>query len=64
MIELLLIGTTHLNMPNNGDVLMPETADILSPTRQQELDAFVLRDVLVSNRPSSVSKSRKLIRSR
>ncbi|STO08182.1 DUF5694 domain-containing protein [Exiguobacterium aurantiacum] len=43
MIELLLIGTTHLNMPNNGDVLMPETSDILSPTRQQELDAFVTR---------------------
>lgn len=43
MIELLLVGTTHLNMPNNGDVLMPETSDILSPTRQQELDAFVTR---------------------
>ncbi|WP_214843242.1 hypothetical protein [Exiguobacterium sp. s150] len=41
MIQLLLIGTTHLNIPNNGDVLMPETSDILSPTRQQELDAFV-----------------------
>ncbi|TCI26195.1 hypothetical protein EVJ27_07585 [Exiguobacterium sp. SH3S2] len=41
MIQLLLIGTTHLNMPDNGDVLMPEASDILSPTRQQELDDFV-----------------------
>lgn len=43
MIELLLVGTTHLNMPDNGDVLMPETSDILSPTRQQELDEFVAK---------------------
>lgn len=43
MTELLIVGTTHLNMPNNGDVLMPETSDILSPIRQQELDAFVAR---------------------
>lgn len=41
MIELLILGTTHLNMPNNGDVIMPKTTDILNIKRQQELDDFI-----------------------
>lgn len=41
MPEVLIIGTTHLNMPDNGDVLMPNTTDILGEKRQDELDEFV-----------------------
>lgn len=43
MPEVLIIGTTHLNMPDNGDVLMPNTTDILGEKRQDELDEFIDR---------------------
>ncbi|TCI43485.1 MULTISPECIES: DUF5694 domain-containing protein [Exiguobacterium] len=52
MIELLIVGTTHLNMPNNGDVIMPGTTDILGAKRQQEIDDFIR--VLARFEPTTV----------
>lgn len=39
--DILLVGTTHLNMPNNGDLFMPDMPDILSEKRQLEIRQFV-----------------------
>lgn len=39
--NILLVGTTHLNMPSNGDALMPNMPDILSEHRQLEIADFV-----------------------
>lgn len=39
--DILLVGTTHLNMPNNGDLFMPDMPDVLSEKRQLEIKQFV-----------------------
>ena len=39
--DILLVGTTHLNMPNNGDFFMPDMPDVLSEKRQLEIKQFV-----------------------
>ncbi|MBR3217379.1 MAG: hypothetical protein IKF69_13330 [Exiguobacterium sp.] len=39
--DILLVGTTHLNMPNNGDLFMPNMPDVLSENRQLEIKQFV-----------------------
>lgn len=39
--DILLVGTTHLNMPNNGDFFMPKMPDVLSEKRQLEIKQFV-----------------------
>ena len=51
-IDILLIGSTHLNMPQNGDALMPDMPDVLSDRRQHELVDFV--EKLATFRPTKV----------
>ncbi|MCT4784808.1 DUF5694 domain-containing protein [Exiguobacterium aestuarii] len=50
--DILLVGTTHLNMPNNGDLFMPDMADVLSEDRQLEIKQFV--NQLVKFKPTKV----------
>jgi hypothetical protein len=51
--KILILGTDHLDNPNNGDVFMTRTEDILTPKRQKEIENVV--DCIKSFHPTKVA---------